>query len=81
MKAYQSANRLRFFHSHQRGQSNPFAAQHVSAKLINLHHQAEKRRGASPILAWHQTGMWEFDHDSHAGDAVLIAPVSSQIPC
>ncbi|WJR76784.1 hypothetical protein [Bradyrhizobium sp. NP1] len=25
--------------------------------------------------------MWRFEHDSHAGDAVLIAPVSSQIPC
>src|SRR5262245_47801568 len=25
--------------------------------------------------------MWRFDHDSHAGDAVVIAPVSSQIPC
>jgi hypothetical protein len=22
-----------------------------------------------------------FEHDSHTGDAVLIAPISSQIPC
>jgi len=27
-----------------------------------------------------QTGMSRFERDSHAGDAVMIAPVSGQIP-
>ena len=26
-------------------------------------------------------GTWKFEHEFHAGDVVLIAPVSSQIPC
>jgi len=26
-------------------------------------------------------GMSQFEHDSHTGDAVIFAPVSSQIPC
>jgi hypothetical protein len=26
-------------------------------------------------------GMSQFEQDSYAGDAVLIAPVSTQIPC
>lgn len=30
-------------------------------------------------LLW--MGMSRFEQDSHAGDAVLTAPVSAQIPC
>jgi hypothetical protein len=30
-------------------------------------------------ISW--VGMWWFEQDSHAGDAVVIAPVSGQIPC
>jgi hypothetical protein len=32
-------------------------------------------------FVWRQTVIWEFDRDSQACDAVLIAPVSGQIPC
>jgi len=32
-------------------------------------------------LTAQKSGIRQFEHDSYAGDAVLIAPVSTQIPC
>jgi hypothetical protein len=32
-------------------------------------------------LTAQKSGIRQFEHDSHAGDAVLIAPVSTEIPC
>jgi hypothetical protein len=47
-------------------------ASSVSSRSLQQH---SKCHSANAI------GISRFEHDSHAGDAVLIAPVSSRIPC